>query len=150
MRLRIIVLVLLSLLLITVAMAAQTVTNEGPVTEPAGLLVYAIPLIAALVSFALGRFMKWNVDVQRLIPIITTIIKAIFKVEVDTLGKDPPKSVVDYDEYRSKLAADIAENSISGKSVPVLKKVFGNTIGAVKIIFPLIKPGLNLLKQLKK
>lgn len=144
---RIILLLFFMLLLVSVAVA-ETSTAETTITEPRELIPYAVALVAAILSFALGRFMKIKIDIKQIMPVLTAIIQACFKTEEITLAAGKPQNVQDYDEYRAQMAARELKNELQkSEQRSTLRNVFGTTIKAVKTVFPLIKPIMAIVKK---
>jgi hypothetical protein len=131
-------------MLVTVCLAAAD--TGGNVSNLADLSTYAVPFLAALICFLLGRFLKVNVEVQKLIPVLTAIVSACFSTEKETNTAGKPNGVADYDEYRAVIAATKVETALNSGGQSTLKKVFGTAVDAVKFVFPLIKPVVKLLK----
>lgn len=131
-------------MLVVVCLAAAD--TGGNVNNLADLSTYAVPFLAALISFFLGRFTKIKVEVQKLIPVLTVIFGACFSTEKETLAAGKPEGVVDFDEYRAVIAATKVETALNSGGQSTLKKVFGTAVDAVKFVFPLIKPVVKLLK----
>lgn len=109
------------------------------------LILYVVPAVAAILSWILARWLKVSIEVDKLLPIIVAFIEAFAKVETQTAdGK--PKNVFDFDTYRAELAANIIETKIPDK-VSTIKKWFGGTVSAVKYLFPILKPIVQLIHK---
>jgi len=136
------VLMLVIMLMLAGMLAAST--NEG--ASVADLQGYGVAFLAAIISFALGRYLKSNVEVQKIIPVLAAIISACFSTEKETMVTGKPEAVVNYDDYRAVIAATKVETTLNASGQGTLKKVFGTALDAVKFVFPLIKPVVKLLK----
>lgn len=144
---RIILLLFFMLLLVSVAVA-ETSTAETTITEPRELIPYAVALVAAIISYALGRFVKIKIDIKQIMPVLTAIIRACFKTEEITLAAGKPPNVKDYDAYRAQMAANVLDNELrKSEQRSTLGKVFGTATKAVKTVFPLIKPIMAIVKK---
>jgi len=120
--------------------------TSGEVDSIGALSTYAIPFLAALICFFIGRYLKINVEVQKIIPVLTAIVSACFNTEKETQAAIKPEGIANYDEYRAVIAATKVETALNASGQGTLKKVFGTAIDAVKFVFPLIKPVVKLLK----
>lgn len=109
------------------------------------LMPFAIPFMAAVVAFIFGRYLKINITVQQLIPVLMAIVEAIFKTEIKTKEKvDIPDKEV-FDRYRENMAVQMLENTIGLNPVKqkVTDKLFGTATRAIRLFFPVIKPLLD-------
>lgn len=109
-------------------------------TELIELMPYAVSLVAAVLAFVLGRFLKITITVAQLMPVVTAIFESILKTEKNTASikrKDP-----DFDAYRESMAVEILEKRISEspKKKKALWTYFGTAAKAIAYVFPYVKP----------
>lgn len=114
-------------------------------------LPYVIGFASVIIGYAIGRIFGVSIEVTKIIPVVASIIQAIWKVEIQTSNETPPPSV-NYNTYREQLACTDIDKALTKKQKSTVRKIWG-TIGAgLKYIFPIIKPGLDTIikKNIKK
>jgi len=106
-------------------------------------LTYILPLIAAVLAFAIGRLLKLTVSSSQILSILSAIVKAIWHVEVmsnEAEEKIPGKQ-------KLELAKNVTISNLSAKNIGKAVSLFGSITGAVQAVFNVIKPIMDAKKR---
>ena len=106
------------------------------------LLMLLVPLIAFVIAFLLYKYLKIQIDENRLKPIIISIINVIMQVEREYAGSKGEK--------KHQKATDIVSERLKATERNLVSRVFGSIGQATEWVFQTVVQPNYLLKKISE